>query len=185
MAFLIGTIEIFGLLSAELHIHGGFWDFMANFNINKAGFAIAGLFVAVWAVALGYWRFGRVEARWTADMDEVRRPPGAAARGGHRAVRVTWLPGPFGLPPQRVGFPPRNGGFSALPAAMRLGTLPGSGSAPPARFRASDGPRRRWRRGQGSTTRGHVVVAPSTVAGLSGHAIHPWRADAGRPAGKK
>ena len=46
-------------------------------------------------------------------------------------------------------------GFSALPAVTRLGTLPFSGSAPPARFRASDGPRRRWRRGQGSTTRGH------------------------------
>ena len=48
VAFLIGTIEIAGLLSAELDIHGGFWDFMANFNINKAGFAIAVLFVAVW-----------------------------------------------------------------------------------------------------------------------------------------
>jgi hypothetical protein len=29
VAFLIGTIEIFGLLSGELHIHGGFCDFMA------------------------------------------------------------------------------------------------------------------------------------------------------------
>jgi high-affinity nickel-transport protein len=66
VAFLIGTIEIFGLLSAELHIHGGFWDFMANFNINKAGFAIAGLFVVVWAVAIGYWRLAKVEARWSA-----------------------------------------------------------------------------------------------------------------------
>jgi high-affinity nickel-transport protein len=64
VAFLIGTIEIFGLLSAELHIHGGFWDFMANFNINKAGFAIAGLFVVVWAVAIGYWRLAKVETRW-------------------------------------------------------------------------------------------------------------------------
>ncbi len=38
-AFIIGTIEIFGLLSTELHIRGGFWDFMATFNINKAGSA--------------------------------------------------------------------------------------------------------------------------------------------------
>jgi high-affinity nickel-transport protein len=66
VAFLIGTIEIFGLLSAELHIHGGFWDFMANFNINKAGFAIAGLFIAVWAIAIGYWRIAKVETRWAA-----------------------------------------------------------------------------------------------------------------------
>ncbi len=75
VAFLIGTIEICGLLSAELHIHGGFWDFMANFNINKAGFAIAGLFVVVWAVAIGYWRLAKVEARWVAGS-AASQPPG-------------------------------------------------------------------------------------------------------------
>ena len=73
VAFLIGTIEIFGLLSAELHIHGGFWDFMANFDINRAGFAIAGLFVIVWTVAIAYWRIGNVEDKWTAEADTNRR----------------------------------------------------------------------------------------------------------------
>ena len=38
---------------------------MANFNINLAGFAIAGLFIAVWAAALVYWRVGNVEDKWT------------------------------------------------------------------------------------------------------------------------
>ncbi len=56
VAFLIGTIEIIGLLSTELHIHGRIWDFMANFNINRAGFTIAGLFVVVWTIAIGYWK---------------------------------------------------------------------------------------------------------------------------------
>jgi high-affinity nickel-transport protein len=65
-AFIIGTIEILGVLTAELHLNGGFWDLVANFDINVAGFCIAGMFVAVWAAALAYWRFGRVEARWTA-----------------------------------------------------------------------------------------------------------------------
>src|SRR5579875_446622 len=65
VAFLIGTIEIIGLLSSELHIRGGFWDFMANFNINRAGFIIAGLFVAVWAAAIAYWKLGRLDSRWT------------------------------------------------------------------------------------------------------------------------
>jgi high-affinity nickel-transport protein len=73
VAFFIGTIEIFGLLSGELHIHGGFWDFMASFDINKAGFAIAGLFVAVWAIAIGYWRLAKVETRWAAGQG----PPAA------------------------------------------------------------------------------------------------------------
>jgi high-affinity nickel-transport protein len=71
VAMLIGTIEIFGLLAAELNLRGGFWDFMANFNINEAGFFIVGLFVVTWAVALSVWRFGGIERRW----DE------AAARG--------------------------------------------------------------------------------------------------------
>ena len=70
VAFLIGTIEIFGLLSAELQLHGTFWDFMANFNINHAGFAIAGLFVVVWAGAIAYWRLGKVEARWATAIDD-------------------------------------------------------------------------------------------------------------------
>ncbi len=43
---------------------------MASFSINTAGFAIAGKFVAVWAAALAYWRFGRVEGRWTADVEK-------------------------------------------------------------------------------------------------------------------
>jgi high-affinity nickel-transport protein len=65
VAFLIGTIEVFGLLSSELHIHGGFWDFMADFDINKAGFAIAALFILVWAAALAYWKIAQVEDRWS------------------------------------------------------------------------------------------------------------------------
>jgi len=67
-AFIIGTIEILGVLTSEVHLHGAFWDLMANFNVNLAGFCIAGLFVAVWAAALIYWRVGNVEDKWTAGM---------------------------------------------------------------------------------------------------------------------
>ncbi|HEV2252954.1 MAG TPA: HoxN/HupN/NixA family nickel/cobalt transporter [Streptosporangiaceae bacterium] len=67
-AFIIGTIEILGILTSEMHLHGAFWDLMANFNINLAGFCIAAMFVLVWAAALIYWRFGRVEARWSANV---------------------------------------------------------------------------------------------------------------------
>jgi high-affinity nickel-transport protein len=67
-AFIIGTIEILGIFTTEAHLHGGFWDVMANFNINLAGFCIAALFVIVWAVALIYWRAGHVEGKWTAGL---------------------------------------------------------------------------------------------------------------------
>ena len=78
-AFIIGTIEILGILTDKMHLRGGFWSLMATFNINLAGFCIAGLFVAVWAVALAYWRLGRVEARWAA---HVGAGPGREGNGG-------------------------------------------------------------------------------------------------------
>jgi high-affinity nickel-transport protein len=76
VAFLIGTIEIAGLLSAELHIRGGFWDFMANFNINQAGFAIAALFVVVWGAAIGYWKLGNLDTRWAPAAGAPPAAPG-------------------------------------------------------------------------------------------------------------
>lgn len=72
VAFIIGTIEIVGLLSSEFNLHGPFFDFMANFNINTAGFVIVALFVATWVVALAIWKFGRVEARWDAAASQAK-----------------------------------------------------------------------------------------------------------------
>ncbi len=73
-AFIIGTIEILGVFSSEAHLQGSFWDAVANFNINVAGFCIATLFVVVWAVALAYWRWGQVEARWSTKVVSNERP---------------------------------------------------------------------------------------------------------------
>lgn len=64
VALIIGTIELLGLLGVELGLHGAFWDAMANFNINAAGFMIVGLFVLTWVAALSIWKFGKIEERW-------------------------------------------------------------------------------------------------------------------------
>jgi len=66
VAFFIGTIEILSLLGDELNLTGPFWDFMANFDLNKAGFVIVGIFVLTWVVALSIWRFGHIEQKWQA-----------------------------------------------------------------------------------------------------------------------
>ncbi len=66
VAFAIGTIEFLGLLPSELNWGGSVWHFFENFNINTAGFAIVGVFVVTWAVALSIWRFGRIEEKWDA-----------------------------------------------------------------------------------------------------------------------
>src|SRR5215470_3197914 len=73
-AFLIGTIEILGVLTAELHLHGLFWDFLADFDINRAGFVIAGLFAVTWVTALAIWHWGRIEHRWSGTVRRQDRP---------------------------------------------------------------------------------------------------------------
>jgi len=82
-AFIIGTIEILGIFTTEFHLGGSFWNLMANFNINLAGFCIAGLFVAVWAAALIYWRVGDVENKWTANV----APPAGSAASAHESAK--------------------------------------------------------------------------------------------------
>ena len=76
VALFIGTIEILGLIGQELNLAGGFWTFMGTFNINKAGFVIAGIFAVTWAVALSVWHFGKIEQKWdTAKAARTKEPP--------------------------------------------------------------------------------------------------------------
>ncbi|HVB52036.1 MAG TPA: HoxN/HupN/NixA family nickel/cobalt transporter [Acidimicrobiales bacterium] len=64
VAFYIGTLELMQVLTQEVHLRGGLWNYAADFNINKAGFTIVGIFVLTWFFALGYWKYGHVEERW-------------------------------------------------------------------------------------------------------------------------
>jgi high-affinity nickel-transport protein len=68
VALIIGSIELFGLISSELHWNGAFWTWVGGLDINTLGFVIVGLFVATWAVALLIWHFGRIEDKWNAGM---------------------------------------------------------------------------------------------------------------------
>ena len=61
---------------------GGFWAFIQGFNINKAGLVIVGVFVVTWVVALGIWRFGRIEERWDVASAAPSTSVGAAASVG-------------------------------------------------------------------------------------------------------
>ncbi len=72
VALFIGTVEILGLIAQETNATGGFWSFVHNFNINRAGFIIVGIFVVTWVVALGVWRFGGIEAKWELQAAEAR-----------------------------------------------------------------------------------------------------------------
>lgn len=68
VALVIGTIELLGLLAEELGWSGGVWAWIGGIDLNIVGFAIVGVFVGTWVVALLVWRWGRIEEKWTARL---------------------------------------------------------------------------------------------------------------------
>jgi high-affinity nickel-transport protein len=74
ICLFIGAVEVLSLLPTELHLHGPFWDFMENFNINTAGFVIVGMFLGTWAGALLIWKYAHVEDRWNAQLAPAEAP---------------------------------------------------------------------------------------------------------------
>jgi high-affinity nickel-transport protein len=64
VALVIGAIVLIGLLVDRLGITSGPLAVIGSADLESVGFAIVGIFVAVWAIALAIWRLGRVEERW-------------------------------------------------------------------------------------------------------------------------
>lgn len=69
VALIIGTIELLGLLAEQLGWTGGFWDWVSGVDLNMIGFVIVGMFVVTWLAALLIWRFGRIEEKWSAQLE--------------------------------------------------------------------------------------------------------------------
>jgi hypothetical protein len=89
VALLVGTIEIAGILSDKLALHGGVWDVMTSFNLNEAGYIVVGLFIAVWLAAVAYWKLARVETRWSAAaIDKADQGAQRAPHPGFPSDRV-------------------------------------------------------------------------------------------------
>lgn len=65
VAFVIGTIELIGVLHDKLDLTDAVTDWVAGLDLDNVGYVIVGLFVLVWAAALSYWRLAKVEERWT------------------------------------------------------------------------------------------------------------------------
>ncbi|MGV9757265.1 HoxN/HupN/NixA family nickel/cobalt transporter [Streptomyces tricolor] len=66
VAFFIGTIELVGVLHEKFDLRDSVTTWIAGLDLDNVGYIIVGLFVVVWAAALGYWRLARVEERWSA-----------------------------------------------------------------------------------------------------------------------
>jgi high-affinity nickel-transport protein len=76
VAVFIGGLEVAQVLSKQLELSGWFWDYANQFDLNRAGFLIVGIFVGVWVLALGIWRWGRVEHRWESAAASARADRG-------------------------------------------------------------------------------------------------------------
>ena len=68
VALIIGTIELLGVIGERLGLESGPIAAVAKINLDYAGYAIVGLFVVSWLLALSIWRFGRIEERWSAHL---------------------------------------------------------------------------------------------------------------------
>ncbi|CAN5525409.1 HoxN/HupN/NixA family nickel/cobalt transporter [soil metagenome] len=68
VALVIGTIELVAVFSDKLSLTGFPFDNIANLDLNYVGYAIVGLFVVTWAIALCVWRFGNIEERWSENL---------------------------------------------------------------------------------------------------------------------
>ena len=112
VAALIGAVEVLGLLGQDGHLTGPGWAWLEDFNINQAGFVIAGVFVLTWVVALAIWRFGQIEQRWD-------RAAGTSGSGSDPLVRSA--PGLSGYPH----------GSRAAARQDLDGLLVGAGNPPP------------------------------------------------------
>ncbi|HEY7047301.1 MAG TPA: hypothetical protein VH373_08780, partial [Jatrophihabitantaceae bacterium] len=68
VALIIGTIELLGVIADQADITGGPIGWIADINLDYAGYGIVGLFFLSWLIALAVWRYGRIEEKWSAHL---------------------------------------------------------------------------------------------------------------------
>ena len=62
---MIGSIELLQVFIGMLDLHGAFFDFVGALNFGVIGYLIVGIFILAWALSVAYWRFGRIEQRYS------------------------------------------------------------------------------------------------------------------------
>jgi high-affinity nickel-transport protein len=75
VALIIGGIEVISIVTEKLGITTGPLAWIGSLDLNSVGYAIVGLFVLTWVVALAVWRFGRIEEKWNAQLVPAQAQP--------------------------------------------------------------------------------------------------------------
>ncbi|MBN9618790.1 MAG: HoxN/HupN/NixA family nickel/cobalt transporter [Actinobacteria bacterium] len=68
VALVIGTIELVSVIADQADITSGPIAWIADINLDYAGYAIVALFFLSWVVAIAVWRYGRIEEKWSAGL---------------------------------------------------------------------------------------------------------------------
>ena len=68
VALIIGGIELVSVLHDRAEMTDPFTTWVAEISLDDIGYFIVGLFFVVWAGSFLYWRFTKVEQRWTAKL---------------------------------------------------------------------------------------------------------------------
>lgn len=61
VAFVVGTIEVFSIISGPLGLKGGFWDYLNNLDFGVLGGMIIGVFVLSWVVSTVIYKVKRYD----------------------------------------------------------------------------------------------------------------------------
>jgi high-affinity nickel-transport protein len=61
VAFVVGGVEVLGVLGVALGLHGPFWTLIGGLNFEVLGVAIVVVFLGSWLVAMGIYRYNGYE----------------------------------------------------------------------------------------------------------------------------
>lgn len=65
VALLIGSIELLQVFIGMLGLQGTLFDFVGALNFGVLGYLIVGMFLLAWALSVVFWKFGRLEQRYS------------------------------------------------------------------------------------------------------------------------
>ena len=72
VALIIGTIELISVLADQTNVTSGPLNWIANIDLDYAGYGIVGLFFLAWLLALAVWHYGHIEDKWSAGIRQPR-----------------------------------------------------------------------------------------------------------------
>jgi high-affinity nickel-transport protein len=73
VALVIGSIELLQVVAMNLTLRGGFWTAVQDLDFGHIGYVVVALFVVTWLISVAIWKARRIEQRWGAMLEPVKR----------------------------------------------------------------------------------------------------------------